>query len=1156
MSEKKSITILHLSDIQFGANHRFGVDVKTEDGSIKTLLGRLTDDLKDMKDDYGLTPELIVLTGDLVERGTRKEYDDFCTFLDGVIDFTKLTRGKVALVPGNHDINRSFCEAYFLECKGNEEKTIEPYWRKWKSYKEFFDNFYKDFPGITFTKEKPWTLFVFEDLELVVAGLNSTIKESHRDNDHYGWCGENQYRWFDDQLKEYIKRGWFRIAAVHHNVRRNATEDDANLRDEKDLKRYLKESLNLILHGHVHDADMDWLTNVCPILATGSAALKPEELPSEIPNQYQIIQIEKNKISRWCRAYSNKKKKWMGDNLPVDGGNDWKQSQEATFKKVFSTFGTDKEDKKESDATLQSDSNMDDEIKDYRQKAEALHSTLPVAGFVTHLKVSIDIEDIFVPLRAMLDLRGFDDERFLSSEHAEKCLKRNDAGVEISLLEALRQSERRGQKHLVILGDPGSGKTTHLKRLLLWCLRKGPESLALPSGMLPVFLPLRELENIDRSLDVFIEEQLDSRHYKTPKGFGKGLLKRGNLLFLLDGLDEVADLSQREQVAKWIVEALPVYSNCRFVVTCRFAGYSPTVRLNKGFLEMHVRPLTGDQVERFVHNWYRVVEKGLAKDPELAEGIAAEKADNLIKRLQEPDFRTSRVFELTRNPLLLTNICLVHRHRGELPRKRARLYEECIDVLLEHWREAKGLKVGVTARDGCRALQPAAYWLHSKEGRTQATAEELKPHIEPVLKAVDWKDGTTEDFLRTIRDDSGLLTGWDQENYGFMHLGFQEYLAAREIRSRAFEDETVLRELALHFGESWWQEVGLLMLALEDPSLFKSYMREVVKLPAFIKHTSLVEACLTDAAEKSAQPFFELLEIYPGNDKELWERQLYALKIAERLDPGAIEGIKQKLAHHPSLDIRKWITGKKEQALLDIITAERGGYELIRIPGGVFMMGSPESEEGRDDDEGPLHRVTVPDFYMGRYPVTNEEYDLYLQENPDSREPAYWANRQFNQPRQPVVGVSWDDVKKYAKWAGLRLPTEAEWEYACRANTETRYYFGNKEEDLNRAGWYIRNSGDGLHPVGEKEPNSFGLYDMHGNVWEWVEDDIHDNYNGGPNDGSAWIDSPRGSYRVMRGGGWFSDARLCRSAIRFNLSPDDRSSLLGFRLSRSVTLGP
>ncbi len=812
----------------------------------------------------------------------------------------------------------------------------------------------------------------------------------------------------------------------------------------------------------------------------------------------------------------------------------------------------------QSGPTLLRDPQLDQEIKTYRQKAEALHSTLPVAGFVTQIKVTIDIEDIFVPLRAMLDLRGVDGKRFLGADHAEEYLGRSDSCLEISLLEAFRQSEQRGQKGLVILGDPGSGKTTHLKRLLLWCLRKSPETLHLPAEMLPVFLPLRELKNLDQGMDAFIQGQFDNPHYKTPKGFGERLLKRGNLLFLLDGLDEVADLSHREHVAKWIVEALRFYPDCRFAVTCRFAGYSPTVQLSEGFLEIHVRPLTGDQVEQFVHNWYRVVEKGLAKDPELAEGIAAEKADNLIKRLQGPDFRTSRVFELTRNPLLLKNICLVHRHRGGLPGKRARLYEECIDILLEHWREAKGLKVGVTARDGCRALQPAAYWLHSEEGRTQATAEELKPHIEPVLKAVDWKHGTTEDFLRTIRDDSGLLTGWDQENYGFMHLGFQEYLAAREIRSLSFEDPDVLHELALRFGESWWQEVGLLLLALEDPSRFIPYMREVVKQPAFgeASHSNLVEACLDDAAETSPRPFLELLQIDPGNDTGLWKQQFVALRVLERLDPSAVNDLKSILERHPYPEIRQRIKGRAEQALLDVFTAEHGGYELIRIPGGVFMMGSPESEEGRYDNEGPLHKVKVLDFYMGRYPVTNEEYGLYLQENPDSREPEYWAGRQFNQPRQPVVGVSWYDAKKYAEWAGLRLPTEAEWEYACRASTQTRYYPGDKEEDLDRAGWYDKNSGNRLHPVGEKEPNSFGLYDMHGNVWEWVEDDWHDNYNGRPNDGRAWIDSPRGSLPVVRGGGWDASARGCRSAIRYGFQPFDRDFFLGFRLSRSVSLGP
>jgi formylglycine-generating enzyme required for sulfatase activity len=198
----------------------------------------------------------------------------------------------------------------------------------------------------------------------------------------------------------------------------------------------------------------------------------------------------------------------------------------------------------------------------------------------------------------------------------------------------------------------------------------------------------------------------------------------------------------------------------------------------------------------------------------------------------------------------------------------------------------------------------------------------------------------------------------------------------------------------------------------------------------------------------------------------------------------------------------------------------------------------------------------VTDFYLGRYPVTNEEYGRFLNENADEPEPEYWAVRELNQPRQPVVGVSWEDAQRFATWAGLRLPTEAEWEYACRAGTRTRYYSGDKEKDLDRAGWYENNSKDQLHPVGEKEPNAFGLYDMHGNVWEWVEDDWHGDYKGAPEDGHAWIDEPIGARRIVRGGSWRSIALYCRAAARRNFGPNNRRYDLGFRLVRSVALGP
>src|SRR5262249_22180535 len=142
----------------------------------------------------------------------------------------------------------------------------------------------------------------------------------------------------------------------------------------------------------------------------------------------------------------------------------------------------------------------------------------------------------------------------------------------------------------------------------------------------------------------------------------------------------------------------------------------------------------------------------------------------------------------------------------------------------------------------------------------------------------------------------------------------------------------------------------------------------------------------------------------------------------------------------------------------------------------------------------------------------------------------------------PVENVSWDDAKEFChklsqmRGEEYRLPTEAEWEYACRAKS-TRAYAG----DLDAMAWYSKNSDDKTHPVGQKQPNAFGLYDMHSNVWEWCEDDWHGNYSGGPTDGRAWIDGPnRGSDRVSRGGGWSLGAVFCRSADRYAGAPSNR----------------
>jgi len=244
---------------------------------------------------------------------------------------------------------------------------------------------------------------------------------------------------------------------------------------------------------------------------------------------------------------------------------------------------------------------------------------------------------------------------------------------------------------------------------------------------------------------------------------------------------------------------------------------------------------------------------------------------------------------------------------------------------------------------------------------------------------------------------------------------------------------------------------------------------------------------------------------------------------------------------YPLWDGKEAVAEYAKRAGLDPgITLELGDgvkMGLVLIPAGKFVMGSPEDEQDRYKVEGPQHDVTLgKPFYMGKSEVTQEQYEKLIKVNPSH----------FKGARNPVEQVSWDDAQAFCKKLGektgrtVRLPSEAEWEYACRA--------GSKTPLLGRVAWYGENSDKKTHPVGEKEPNALGLFDMLGNVWEWVEDDGHGSYANAPADGSAWIGNPRGALRVLRGGSWYGHPRYCRSAYRFGLSPETRYDVIGFRV--------
>ena len=249
--------------------------------------------------------------------------------------------------------------------------------------------------------------------------------------------------------------------------------------------------------------------------------------------------------------------------------------------------------------------------------------------------------------------------------------------------------------------------------------------------------------------------------------------------------------------------------------------------------------------------------------------------------------------------------------------------------------------------------------------------------------------------------------------------------------------------------------------------------------------------------------------------------------------------------------------------------------DMITIPAGRFLMGAAKGEEGASSDEFPQHEVMIGyAFALGKNPVTFAEWDAAIAAGAKLSKP---NDRGWGRGARPVINVSWEDAQAYIVWLnaqlGLdgaamssspqgrnggaaapgpyRLPSEAEWEYACRAGSTTRWSFGDDERQLGDYAWFEANSDRKTHPVGQKLPNRFGLSDTHGNVWEWCEDSFQNNYEGAPADGSAWIGKDS-SNRVFRGGSWYSNPAILRSASRYRNTPSSRNGGIGFRLARTL----
>ncbi len=309
---------------------------------------------------------------------------------------------------------------------------------------------------------------------------------------------------------------------------------------------------------------------------------------------------------------------------------------------------------------------------------------------------------------------------------------------------------------------------------------------------------------------------------------------------------------------------------------------------------------------------------------------------------------------------------------------------------------------------------------------------------------------------------------------------------------------------------------------------------DAIETPA--QRTIRLEREANERAERIKQAKIEeLLSIAQSNDNKTDGKQaLEALKELLQLDT----------SHPEALTLHKKISGYYGPNPGGVITNSIG-MKLVYIPAGEFMMGSNDG----DSDEKPVHKVKLSKgFYMGIYEVTQAQYRAVMGTNPS----------EFKGDNLPIEMVSWNDAIEFCKklsqkeGQAYRLPTEAEWEYTCRAGSSKRFSFGDDDSLLDNYAWYLGNSPANRNKVGgQKQQNNFGLYDMHGDVWEWCSDWYDENYY--PNSPKVAPQGPfNGQFRIVRGGASYSTPSSCRSANRFGISPRDKKNFLGFRIVLEV----